>query len=766
MTPLDGRRNYGSVRSILREANTPGSGQNVRFFSRDAYKVISPDSSSSAGLQSGSQEHIDDPAAFMQRLQDASSEQSPMTPGQMADETRYHSANPSPATFDQEASHYHSANASANVFSSPHAGDGDATNFHSANSSSPATPYTPAGGNMTNYESANDSPHAMSSVTTFQSPISAFADGIPEATSTPYVTPHQSQVQSSGLPAPPSQLNGLFEPPQKQGLAGTDPNDFDNAMRNAPGLRPTINTQTGNRTSSHSTASSMSLETPNSVFHGSDKSIRRFSDQSQFHSMADDAGDRSAPERAGSALGFSRMFKRDSASAVEGRMDFPAGSINSNRMRSFSDRVFSRPTVNDSKQKHSGVNDAPFTDSDSPSSAKEEPDPFRADASNYYNSAAGFPNTPPRIGHVRADSGVSGMTAQTARSFSGTSSILSGRSQTSRSGSLASVTQTRGLPDDDMVTALRTQLAFHQELANQYERDLRARDAHANLMNQKVQAYEAEAEKRSKAMRGMRRRVAELERAAAAMEEQSERSQQESFERSIFEGTSGEVVKSLHQQIIDLGKVQNDMIVREKEQKAENERLKSELHERDEALAHLRDQIESLQGADLSAEDKVNEARKMVVESEQNASMAIEHHREIEFAWAEEQARMLRDAEVLKKQLEAKQSELGVLKQEVEAQWANTEKLNSRVDEVRKREEAIERERDQLKGELESLHARVEEMEFEWTESENRKAQLEDDLQTERASKVNMEHERDEVGEMCLIGLWNANTGFTDARRT
>ncbi|ESK93895.1 hypothetical protein Moror_13002 [Moniliophthora roreri MCA 2997] len=36
----------GSVRSILREPNTPGTGRNVRFFSRDAYKVMTPDQSS------------------------------------------------------------------------------------------------------------------------------------------------------------------------------------------------------------------------------------------------------------------------------------------------------------------------------------------------------------------------------------------------------------------------------------------------------------------------------------------------------------------------------------------------------------------------------------------------------------------------------------------------------------------------------------------------------------------------------------------------
>src|SRR6266550_3961646 len=43
---------HGSVRSILRDPNTPGTGQNVRFFSRDAYKTISPDTSQEPDYQS------------------------------------------------------------------------------------------------------------------------------------------------------------------------------------------------------------------------------------------------------------------------------------------------------------------------------------------------------------------------------------------------------------------------------------------------------------------------------------------------------------------------------------------------------------------------------------------------------------------------------------------------------------------------------------------------------------------------------------------
>ncbi|KAG2121306.1 hypothetical protein DEU56DRAFT_760718 [Suillus clintonianus] len=50
----------GSVRSILRDPKTPGTGQNVRFFSRDAYKPISPDASASTSEPS--------PITFADRL--------------------------------------------------------------------------------------------------------------------------------------------------------------------------------------------------------------------------------------------------------------------------------------------------------------------------------------------------------------------------------------------------------------------------------------------------------------------------------------------------------------------------------------------------------------------------------------------------------------------------------------------------------------------------------------------------------------------------
>lgn len=746
MTPLDRNRQYGSVRSILREANTPGSGQNVRFFSRDAYKVISPDTSASA--PDSSAEHAQSQPDFAQKMQEAAIEHGVMTPGSKTDETRFHSANPSPNVFsspDANETQFHSAGTPSQSSSSPIVGE--ATNYQSANAFTPGSEV-----NMTNYESAHGLSNGFSGATTFHSPSpGTFLEDMPDAQSTPYTTPHHAQAQSIGLglPTPPPQLSELGQ--SKNRNSGSS-NEFERAVRGASSIRPTINTQTGNRVSSHSTASSMSIETPHSIFNGSERSIRRFSDQTQFHSMGDDHSEKSFPERAASSLGIHKVFKRESASAVEGRMDFPGGSINSSRMRALSDRVFSRPIGNDAKDKlQASSPDTPNTAS--PNSA-EEPDPFSPTAGNYYNSAAGFPNTPPRLGHARADSGVSGLSGlivptQSNRSSSGTSSIHTGRSQTSRTGSIASTStsQTRGTmqDNDDMIAALRTQLAFHQELSAQYERDLRSREAHAALMNQKVSAYEAEAEKRSKAMRGMRKRVAELERAAAAFEELAERSAQESFERSILEGASGEAVRALHQQIIDLGNAHNEMVAREKEQKVESERLREELRGRDEQLEELKVEIEKLESADRDVEKRVSEARSSLERQEEEASMVVEQHREIEFAWAEEQARMVREAEDLRKQLEGKDSELGVLKQEVEAQWSSTEKLNSRMEEANKKAGEAEREREEMGAKVEELQKRMEEMEVEWTESENRRSQVESELEAQRIAKEDALKERDQV---------------------
>ncbi|KAF9219309.1 hypothetical protein BS17DRAFT_789471 [Gyrodon lividus] len=60
-TPLESKSDskYGSVRSILRHPKTPGTGQNVRFFSRNACRSVSPDTSINSNP---------DPVSFADRL--------------------------------------------------------------------------------------------------------------------------------------------------------------------------------------------------------------------------------------------------------------------------------------------------------------------------------------------------------------------------------------------------------------------------------------------------------------------------------------------------------------------------------------------------------------------------------------------------------------------------------------------------------------------------------------------------------------------------
>ncbi|KAJ7270899.1 hypothetical protein C8J57DRAFT_1507863 [Mycena rebaudengoi] len=83
-TPFDAKS--GSVRSILRDRNTPGTGQNVRFFSRDAYKVLTPDQSVDSEYQSvmthpAGQTPAPPEETFLERLQRAGSTDSNASSG-------------------------------------------------------------------------------------------------------------------------------------------------------------------------------------------------------------------------------------------------------------------------------------------------------------------------------------------------------------------------------------------------------------------------------------------------------------------------------------------------------------------------------------------------------------------------------------------------------------------------------------------------------------------------------------------------------------
>ncbi|KAJ7445791.1 hypothetical protein B0H11DRAFT_2338582, partial [Mycena galericulata] len=70
----------GSVRSILREPNTPGPGKNVRFFSRDAYDVLSHEQSAEAEYKPGISRSTPPEETLLHRPQRSNSASSSATP--------------------------------------------------------------------------------------------------------------------------------------------------------------------------------------------------------------------------------------------------------------------------------------------------------------------------------------------------------------------------------------------------------------------------------------------------------------------------------------------------------------------------------------------------------------------------------------------------------------------------------------------------------------------------------------------------------------
>ena len=84
LSPGQERFGHSSVRSILRDRHTPGTGQSVRFFSRNEFKVITPDHSVSLDILDKPQPPIpQDEEPFLDRVAQpsGSSPSSRISPG-------------------------------------------------------------------------------------------------------------------------------------------------------------------------------------------------------------------------------------------------------------------------------------------------------------------------------------------------------------------------------------------------------------------------------------------------------------------------------------------------------------------------------------------------------------------------------------------------------------------------------------------------------------------------------------------------------------
>ncbi|KAF7325920.1 hypothetical protein MKEN_00442800 [Mycena kentingensis (nom. inval.)] len=669
----------GSVRSILRQQNTPGTGQNVRFFSRDAYHVLSPNQSMESEYQSA------------------------------VPPTASTTPNPPAETFLDRLQRSASADST-----------GSGAHFGSAPRSTKTRP----------------------SVAEIFSPLASPETSAPRATS-----PDSSRLdaQLPPIPAPDFQL---FDVSQDLDIPMMPPGlGYDNDQHSAKPM-----TSTPFRDKGKGKELEVAPQLPQSVQEDVDESIFHFRERSpRLHSALHD---RSNSFSAGQSLFYSMAqgeSKRSSLSSAGGdhsAKSSPGSTKDSsrasspnikNRARALSDTVFMSMMRSSSpaKSPEADINDESSPDLIVYAPGAPEPDPFNANGNTYYTLQTLIPITPPKPPVVQAH----------AR-------------------------QKSNEEQADALVALKAQLALQTELCGQFKTDLRARDELVEVLGKKLEVVEKEESKKRAVLKSWKKKVLELERACRLLEEEVEGSRQESMERSVMDEASGEALRMLHRQIAGLerdkegAKRLEDMMREEirgledrlRERDGDIEKLKETLETRDESeralkmgISLAKEEMEMLGNVSLGVIDE-NELRRIAAgengPSRPRSLEMGEDKRELMLALEKEQeekAQLAEEVDAYKRRLEDHDEKFLVLKEELENQWAHTEKASEMLETSEAGRREAEKERDALKAELAEMNERLEAMDAELVEADNKLTQDDNDIQELWDIREALETERDEL---------------------
>ena len=331
-----------------------------------------------------------------------------------------------------------------------------------------------------------------------------------------------------------------------------------------------------------------------------------------------------------------------------------------------------------------------------------EKDPFAANATTYYGPGTMMPPSPPQSNHTRTAS-----------------------------------------REEDLIWSLRTQLALQSELCAQYEVDLSAKDELVEMLNARLSESDVELDRRKSMIRTWRKRVGELEKCVKGLEDEVERSREESVDRSLMDEASGEALRVLHRRIGELERERKDADQRERALRedlvtanAELDKTRDELRARDQSV---------LDGAgDTGLAEHGPDAQTIARERER--------HQSARSAWEEERAALIASNDTLRnehssaqaqltslrEEITRKEDELVVLKAELEAQWKHTEQTTEDM-------EKLKQERDGLIGEVEALHEKLAGADSDHEDRENRRMELENEIQEAWAVREDLEKEREEV---------------------
>ena len=619
-TPLDG--GYGSLRSILRDRNTPATGQSVRFFSRDAYRVMTPDGSATS-----------------------EQDESPLPDNLRLDE------------------------------GNPHA------------------ELSPSGSRFRNRVRVQD----------------LFLPA--QNTTSPPASPSTvAQSLGSMMPLPPPEVTNIFDMSQRD-LPPIAANSAASLLDDAVEMFETDQSMEDEtqHVPQQLTSSPTVVLPPKEV------------NQTEYHSM--ETSKASLLDRSHSfSFGQTVFHPMPKVNSKPGALDnAPAIEPSQGRNRAVSESMF-HMLSRSNKSLESDINDpSPATivlysaTSANPASKLSppplEPDPFRVNATTFYTPGTLLPPSPPTAitGHARRPS-----------------------------------------KEEDLIWSLRTQLALQQELCAQYEVDLGARDALLSVLTQRAETAEKENEKRRGVVRGWKRKVQELERLCRNLEQEVDRSREESMERSVMDEASGEALRQLHRQIAGLEREKGELVrnslvfldppAKDKELEDEIATLREELLQRDEIERELqedlrtaREQVELLNT--VGALDDESRIVNIAAASEEQ-----ERHRLAEEQWEEERKALSQETEEATGALAKKEEEMAVLREELEVQWKNTERAGESIAQLKE-------ERNVLQSEVIALEAKIDSMELEWNDADNRRSEAENTLQEVFVEKETLEQEKVQVRE-------------------
>ena len=706
--------NFNSVRSILRDPHTPGTGQSVRFFSREAFKVITPDQSMASDPDDKPHPAIPEEPSILLESLDQSDMLSSSTP---------------PSIKRSSPNSKLSRPTVAEIFSP----------LNSNNSSGSVKDFN-VSLSLSNPMMVPDSNISNLFDVSHQLDMSSFRP--------PGQTGHDFDINT-----PNFSLNEQSE------LLSDSGHDYPNQMTSTPYKPKDVKGKENGVENEQSQDASVQITVPKvvdeTIFHAKEKSIKLASPlhelgqslsfgQTMFYSMASE-NDRSSATLDDAVAPSSTEQKHASN---DSQKVLPTSTAKT-RTRSLSDTVFQtmlRSSSSQPRPPEDDINDESTNGIVIYSGGASEPDPFSAHANTYYTPQTMIPTTPPK-----------GILKHGRKTSKEESLIISLQTQLALKTELCGHYETDLKARDELVEILGKKLANSEKDDTKQKNALRSwrkkvqelerlcRQLEETIEESKQESMESSLldKASSEALRMLHCQIATLER------EKNEWSKRE---------------KGLREEVETLESLVND-----RSQDIMN--LKETLWTRDESHRELqrgirdaREQMEMMGNISVGMVDE-EEMKKLMMERDQKNVVEKERHQAIELELRQEVEELQTKYEILQvekdkcdveleqvnQQLKSRDDEYTVLKAELEAQWERTAKASEQTEVLEKENADLAAERDSLESDVEELKTRTSAMEVEWNESENKINELEVELQEVWNLKDTLEKERDEVSTIFFL---------------